>query len=119
MFAAYGSPLAYRVTPAGGPEKCLFEVYLLLPFSGDRPDDAAYQRLEDNEKFGDIEALTYYGGIIDQDVDMMPRVQRGLYSSQSQTYTLSAYQESRIRHMRETLDKYLSFKARAPNRRQI
>jgi nitrite reductase/ring-hydroxylating ferredoxin subunit len=119
VFAAYGSPLAYRVTPAGGPEKCLFEVYLLLPFSGDRPDDAAYQRLEDNEKFGDIEALTYYGGIIDQDVDMMPRVQRGLYSSQKQTYTLSAYQESRIRHMRETLDKYLSFKARAPNRRQI
>tara|TARA_R110002049_G_scaffold308150_1_gene511128 strand:- start:29381 stop:30754 length:1374 start_codon:yes stop_codon:yes gene_type:complete len=107
-FAGYGSPLAYRVTPAGGPDQCLFEVYLLLPFSGDRPADVEYQLLGEDEHFGDVAALTYYGGIIDQDVEMMPRVQRGLESSLKKTYTLSLYQESRIRHMRKTLDKYLN-----------
>ena len=51
--------------------------------------------------------LSYYGPIIDQDADMMPRVQHGLRSSAKGKLTLSAYQEIRIRHYRQTLAAYV------------
>lgn len=108
IFGGFGSPLAYRVTPADSPHRCLFEIYLLLPFSGDRPLDAGFRMLDPNARFEDVEELTYYGGIIDQDADMMPQVQKGLRASAKKSYTLSMYQESRVRHFRNTLDKYLN-----------
>jgi phenylpropionate dioxygenase-like ring-hydroxylating dioxygenase large terminal subunit len=109
-FGGFGSPLVYRTRPDGDdPHHSIFEVWLLLPYAeGVMPPEAAPLRvLSESENFADVEALSYFGPILDQDAELMPRVQQGLRSSARGVITLGNYQESRIRHMRETLDKYL------------
>lgn len=110
LFGGFGSPLAYRVRPWGDdPGRCLFEVYMLLPVpEGAAPPPPAPQRwLAADEPFAAVEALSYFGPIIDQDADLMGRVQRGIGASAGGHSALSDYQEIRIRHMRATLDNYL------------
>ena len=60
------------------------------------------------KRFGDVAELSYYGPILDQDADMMPRVQRGLRGNRNGKITLANYQEIRIRHMRHTLVHYMN-----------
>jgi phenylpropionate dioxygenase-like ring-hydroxylating dioxygenase large terminal subunit len=110
VFGGFGSPLAYRSRPDGNdPNKSIFEVWLLLPFGdGFRPPPEATRVLGPNEHFADVKELSYYGPIIDQDADMMPRVQQGLRANRTGKITLSAYQEMRIRHMHRTLSEYMA-----------
>ncbi|MDB5393365.1 MAG: aromatic ring-hydroxylating dioxygenase subunit alpha [Rhodospirillales bacterium] len=109
VFGGFGSPLAYRSRPDGDdPNKSIFEVWLLLPYAeGAKPPSAATRILGPDEHFTDVAELSYYGPIIDQDADMMPRVQRGLRASRTGKITLSVYQELRIRHMHQTLAEYM------------
>jgi len=46
--------------------------------------------------------------VFDQDLGNMPEIQAGLKASKNQQVHLATYQESRIRHFAETLDKYLA-----------
>jgi nitrite reductase/ring-hydroxylating ferredoxin subunit len=110
VFGGFGSPLAYRSRPNGDdPNKSIFEVWLLLPYAeGHKPPNARTRVLAAHEHFADVPELSYYGPIIDQDADMMPRVQHGLRSSAKGKLTLSAYQEIRIRHLRQTLAEYIN-----------
>jgi hypothetical protein len=64
--------------------------------------------LKPDENFGDVAELSYYGPVIDQDAVMMPRVQRGLRGNRNGKVTLGAYQEIRIRHLRQTLAEYMN-----------
>jgi hypothetical protein len=64
--------------------------------------------LAEGERFADVKELSYYGPVLDQDAEMMPRVQAGLRSSRTGQITLSRYQESRIRHIRQTLAEYMA-----------
>jgi len=110
LFGGLGSPLVYRVRPQGDdPGRCLFEVWLLLPFPPDapRPPAAPLRKLTADQRWSNVEELSYFGAILDQDFDMMPQVQRGLRASRTRQVLLSTYQESRIRHMRQTLDEYV------------
>jgi phenylpropionate dioxygenase-like ring-hydroxylating dioxygenase large terminal subunit len=110
VFGGYGSPLAYRSRPDGDdPNRSIFEVWLLLPLAegADRPAPAPTRVLGPGEHFADVQELSYYGPIIDQDADMMPQVQKGLRASRKGRVTLGRYQESRIRHMRRTLAEYM------------
>lgn len=110
-FGGFGSPLMYCMRPGGDdPHHSLFEVWLLLPYpeGSAPPPPAALRVLGEHENFADVEELSYFGAILDQDAMAMPLVQRGLKSNARGAITLAAYQESRIRHMRETLDFYLS-----------
>ncbi len=109
VFGGFGSPLAYRSRPDGdNPNKSIFEVWLLLPYGGDdRPPPAPTRVLGPDEHFADVAELSYYGPIIDQDADMMPKVQQGLRARPKGKITLSAYQEMRIRHMHKTLAEYM------------
>ena len=45
--------------------------------------------------------------VADQDTDNLKRIQRRLRASKKPGVTLAAYQESRIRHFHETLDRYM------------
>ena len=109
VFGGFGSPLAYRSRPDGDdPNKSIFEVWLLLPYPpGKKPPTAPTRVLDAHERFADVPELSYYGPILDQDADMMPRVQRGLRANRNGKVTLSNYQEIRIRHMRQTLAEYM------------
>lgn len=110
LFGGFGSPLVYRVRPAGdNPGRCLFEVYLLLPQPdhGEPPPPAPTHWLKDDEPFSRVEALSYFGPILDQDAEVMPLMQRGLAASASGRVRPSNYQEIRVRHLHETLAFYL------------
>jgi len=105
------SPLCYRVRPDGhDPNACLFEVMLLapLPEGTARPPAAKLRWLRADERFSSVAELGYFGQVLDQDEEVMPRVQRGLLAARKPGVTLAAYQESRIRHMRQTLAEYLA-----------
>jgi len=45
--------------------------------------------------------------VFDQDMSNIPFVQKGLRAARKQGVTLGNYQESRIRHLHRTLDRYL------------
>jgi len=115
-FGGFSSPLVYRVRPDGDdPQHAYFEVWLLLPFpqgevaeGGTPPPAAPLRVLAEHENFADVEALSYFGPILDQDAALMPRLQRGLRSSAKGSVTLANYQEIRIRQMRQTLARYMS-----------
>lgn len=111
VFGGFGSPLAYRVRPAGDdPGRCLFEVYLLLPGpdGAPLPPSAPTRWLGADEPFASVEALSYFGPILDQDAANMPLMQRGLAASASGRINPGRYQEIRVRHLRETLAHYLA-----------
>lgn len=110
LFGGLGSPLFYRARPDGDdPESCLFEVMLLLPVAPGQPvpEPMPKRFLEPHEKWSDVPELSFFGGVLDEDQAIMPRVQRGLRAARKRTVTLSVYQESRIRHFRKTLNEYL------------
>ena len=45
--------------------------------------------------------------VADQDTDNLMRIQRGLRATKKPGVTLARYQESRIRHFHQTLDRYM------------
>lgn len=110
LFGGLGSPLFYRARPDGNdPESCLFEVMLLLPVApgAERPAPFKKRWLERHEKWSDVPELSFFGPVLDEDQEIMPRVQRGLRAARKPGVTLALYQESRIRHFRRTLERYV------------
>ncbi len=77
------------------------------PKGTERPPAAAVNRLADDEPFSNAEELGGLGPVFDQDDSNMPAVQRGMMASHKGAVSLASYQESRIRHLHQTLDKYL------------
>ena len=54
------------------------------------------------------DALGVLGSILDQDMSNLPQVQLGMKNSKSGVVQLGNYQEVRVRHFHQTLDKYLA-----------
>ena len=50
----------------------------------------------------------FLASVLDQDPDIMRWQREGMYASAKGAQTLSNYQESRIRHVHDTLDLYLT-----------
>jgi hypothetical protein len=50
------------------------------------------------------------GFVADQDTENLRRIQKGLRATHKPGITLANYQESRIRHFHQTLDKYMGVK---------
>jgi phenylpropionate dioxygenase-like ring-hydroxylating dioxygenase large terminal subunit len=105
-------PLIYRFLPYGDdPDMCTMDVMLLhpVPDEGPRPDPAPLRLLGPDEPFTEAPELNQISPVFEQDVSNMPRVQKGLKTLQrNKGVTLGNYQELRIRHFHQTLDKYLS-----------
>jgi len=64
-------------------------------------------RLTDEESFSDAEELGALGPVFDQDMGNLPYMMKGLKASKKGTVSLGSYQESRIRHLHNTVNKYL------------
>ena len=107
----FGLPLIYRFRPDGhDPDKCIMDAILLhpVPDDGPRPDPAPLRVLGPDEPFTEAPELDQISPIFEQDVTNMPMVQKGMKASKRQKVTLGNYQEIRLRHMHQTLDRYLS-----------
>ena len=90
---------------------CAASVTLAATSSGAsaKPPDAATCSLGIDEPFKDAAHILGPGlaNVFDQDGANLPQVQKGLKASKKGAITLSNYQEVRIRHFHQTLDKYL------------
>ncbi len=108
-WGGYALPIVYRFRPwENDPHRCLMEVWLIHP----RPDDGSWQTatphwLEPGESWTHAPGFEALGMVIDQDMDNLPRVQRGLRAARHDHIVLSDYQEIRIRHFHRRLDEVL------------
>ena len=83
------------------------EVRYLTPVPEGKPLPPAVpmRMLGPDESWSSV--LGVQGAIFDQDMGNLPHVQAGMKASKNQLLNLGRYQESRIRHFHQTLDKYL------------
>jgi len=107
-WASLANPIVYRFRPGDGPDWCIWETMLFLPFAGERPPSAKVIKVGPNDSLADVKELGYLDYILQQDAEQLPLVQRGLKASKTRKLTLSQYQESRIRHYNQTIDAYIA-----------
>ena len=111
FFLAPSFPIVYRFRPLGmDPTRALFDLLLLAPLpNGERPPPYAAVRIGVEDSYTTVPGVDRaLGEIYDQDTGNMGWMQEGMGASRKRAATLANYQESRIRHMHETLDKYLA-----------
>ncbi|MGL6224326.1 MAG: aromatic ring-hydroxylating oxygenase subunit alpha [Steroidobacteraceae bacterium] len=113
-FAPWGGfapNIVYRWRPDGRDVgACIMEVMILKrPQRGQpRPPSVGVHWLRDDQPWSEATELPILGPVIDQDMSNMPYVQEGLLASATGRVQLGACQEVRIRHMHQTLDRYLA-----------
>ena len=87
------------------------DIFLLTryPEGSEPPEDAPTLRLGIDEPFSEAAGVLGAGlaNVFNQDGANLPQVQKGLKASKKGAVTLGNYQEVRIRHFNQTLDKYL------------
>jgi len=112
-WAGHGTVITYRHRPNGDDvDSCIMDIFLLTryPPGTEPPPDAPTFRLGIDEPFSDAAAVMGAGlaNVFNQDGANLPQVQKGLKASKKGAVTLGNYQEVRIRHFNQTLDKYLN-----------
>ena len=73
-----------------------------------RPAPCEINELEEDEPFSNATELGGLGAVFDQDMNNLPHLMKGLKAGKRQKIVLANYQEGRIRHIHQTLDKYLN-----------
>lgn len=101
--------ITYRFRPDGDdPNRCLMDIMILRPVGPESVTEPVdVHELGVDEGFELAPELGGLVGILSQDASNLPRVQRGLKTSGYSKVNLAEYQESRIRHFHQTLDRYL------------
>jgi phenylpropionate dioxygenase-like ring-hydroxylating dioxygenase large terminal subunit len=104
-----GAPIMYRFRPNGhDPDTCIMDVRLMPPCApGVHMPAAPVQHLALDQPWTDAEHLGGLAAIFEQDTANLGRIQRGLKAAKKPGITLGSYQESRIRHFHQTLDRWL------------
>ncbi|MEO0030451.1 MAG: hypothetical protein RIS94_209 [Pseudomonadota bacterium] len=121
IFRSLGYPYVYRFLPVrGDPNKSVFEfmIFKPRPASGDVPEVKVVNLGEDDTFSGAGVLPPWLGEIYDQDTAGLRQCQDGIRDGGDADILYSAYQEVRIRHLHQTLARYLSDDpADAPGRR--
>lgn len=111
IFRTLVFPYFYRFLPVpGNPDECTWEFFVLSPPTADgREIEPKIIDLAESDSFttGGVLGQTF-GEIIDQDILGMEGSQAGMRYGGRQDLILSRYQEARIRHLHQTLHRYLS-----------
>lgn len=120
LFPGISLPMVYRFRPDPRDHRaCLYEVMFLrpVPVDGKRPEPAEPIHLGDKQSFTEAEGMDPgFGVILDQDTDNLILQQEGLEASAKQGLTLGNYQEIRVRHFEQAVDKYVSMPPKVPTR---
>ena len=64
--------------------------------------------IDPNLPFESAPELGALGEVFDQDVDNLQALHKGMKTSKRGAARLASYQESRIRHLHQTIDKYVN-----------
>ncbi len=111
-FAPWAGPtqsLVYRWRPNGNdPDTCLMDVMRLVPLPEGmpRPPGAPVQHLTLEQSWKEAEGMGGLADVFEQDMANLPRVQKGLKAARKGV-TLADYEEIRIRHLHQTLERWL------------
>ncbi|WP_380876649.1 hypothetical protein ACFB49_09530 [Sphingomonas sp. DBB INV C78] len=110
FFLAPSFPIIYRFRPLGMDHtRALFDLMLLAPIPpGGRPDPYEPVRIGVEDSYGSVPGVdASLGQIYDQDTGNMGWMQEGMGAAKKRSATFANYQESRIRHIHQTIDMYL------------
>ena len=111
-WAGFHPNLTYRFKPYGDDHtKCTMEIIVLMryPEGAERPADCEVFRLSQEELFSSAPGLEGgLGRVFDQDHTNLEAIQKGLKNLKTGEIVLANYQEVRIRHFHQTLDKYVN-----------
>lgn len=112
-FAPWGGfmpNIVYRWRPWPDQDHCLMEVRVLTRVKPGEPMPRSVPMhfLSEAESWSAAPELGILGAVIDQDMANMSLVHDGLKASKNGLVELGDYQEVRIRHFHQTLNKYLS-----------
>jgi Ring hydroxylating alpha subunit (catalytic domain) len=72
------------------------------------PRGVPMKLLSPDEKWTAAPELGILGDVFEQDMENLPFVQQGMHASKTGKIQLANYQEIRIRHFHDTMDKYLA-----------
>ncbi|MFA5677231.1 MAG: aromatic ring-hydroxylating dioxygenase subunit alpha [Pseudomonas sp.] len=112
LFPGISLPMVYRFRPIGmDTGRTLFELLILrpVPDNGPRPEPAVPVRLREEDSFTTVPGMDpSFGHVFDQDTDNLRNQQQGMLTSKKPGQTLTNYQEVRLRHFEQTVDKYMS-----------
>lgn len=102
MFMSYGEAFVVRTRPNGDdPDSCIAEIINLdFPAAGENRGRPAITRIPDADNHD-------WGLVIEQDLKCVKEVQIGLHSRGFPGIRLAQYQELRIRHMHQNLERYV------------
>ena len=102
--------IVYRWRPWPDENTTLMEIRRLtrVPSGAARPRAAPMRMLGENEPWASVPEMQVQGAIFDQDWGNLPSIHDGMKASKNGLLQLSNYQEIRIRHFAQTLDKYLA-----------
>ncbi len=100
--------IVYRFRPNGNDHRtAIMEIYLLAPFSGERPKPAKVTYLDIDQPFLDAGELGMLAKVFEQDRFNMPMVQKGLEFTPKAGCTLADYQESKVRWLHDLLTRWV------------
>lgn len=100
--------IVYRFRPNGDDHTtALHEIFLLAPFSGERPMAAKTTYLGPDDSYTEAAELGMLGKVFDQDGFNMPMVQKGLTQTAKAGSTLATYQESKVRWLHQLLGQWV------------
>jgi phenylpropionate dioxygenase-like ring-hydroxylating dioxygenase large terminal subunit len=100
--------LVYRFRPNGDNHReAIMEVFLLAPFTGERPPPAVTTELGPDDEWIDAPELGLLAKVFSQDSFNMPMVQRGLEAAVKPGITLGNYQESKVRWLHTLLGQWV------------
>ena len=112
LYPSIGLPLLQLFRPDGHhQDRCLFDQMVFKPKPTDRShwEPAEMVLIEEQQSYTEVEGMDpFFAHVLDQDTDIMRWQREGMYASEKGAETLSIYQESRIRHLHDTLDSYLA-----------
>lgn len=119
LFPGISLPMVYRFRPdPRDHRRCIYEVMFLRPApkDGQRPMPAEVEILTDDQSFAEAEGMDPgFGKILDQDTDNLYAQQEGLEASAKHGLTLGNYQEIRIRHFEQAVDRYMAMPPLKPD----
>jgi hypothetical protein len=111
IFGSPGLPQIMLFMPDGDdPKRCVIETLIFRPVppGEERPLPAEPYRISEAQSYCEVPGIDkFLGHVLDQDTSIMRWQCEGMRASKKGKETLSSYQESRIRHFHDTLDKYL------------
>ena len=111
LFPGISLPMVYRFRPIGSdPNRTLFEILFLRPrpANGDSPEPPEPYLVREHESYSTVPGMDpAFGAVYDQDTDNLRAQQQGFRASRTGVEILGNYQEVRIRHFQQVVDKYL------------